>query len=150
MIEWFHAEYDERTEIDSMTVSLKLWQRAALLIIFPLICVLGFTYIYYGHRGMLCLFYESTGYYCPGCGSGRAVWSLLHGDWKGAFRHNLLLLPLGIPAAVVFLHEYIRLVFPGTRLKPIFVPQWLATGCVVLVFLFWILRNLSPFAFLAP
>ena len=121
-----------------------------LLIALPLLAALVSFYIYSGRYGMLCLFYESTGFYCPGCGSARAARALLHGDWKGAFRYNLLLIPLGIPAGVTFLHEYIRLVFPGLQLKPVFIPQWIATGILVLVVLFWILRNLAPFAFLAP
>ena len=61
-----------------------------------------------------------------------------------------LFLPLGIPALVVFLHEFFRVMIPGVNLKPIFIPQWLTTSCCVLIFLFWIARNLSPFSFLAP
>lgn len=129
---------------------LPRWQRAVLLVSVPLAVILAFVYIYFGHRGLLCLFYEKTGFYCPGCGSGRAIYALLHGDWPGALRPNLLVVPLGIPAAVIFLHEYARLVFPGMRLKPIFVPQWLAVACSILILLFWILRNLAPFVFLAP
>ena len=133
-----------------MNTAFKRWQRVTLLVSVPLLAVPVIAYIYSGRRGMLCLFYESTGFYCPGCGSARALESLLHGDWKGAFGHNLLLVPLGVPAAIVFLHEYLRLVFPGLQLKAVFVPQRIAAGCGILVILFWILRNLAPFAFLAP
>ncbi len=38
-----------------------------------------------------CTFLSLTGYKCPGCGSQRAIHSLLHGDVATAFRHNALL-----------------------------------------------------------
>ena len=88
--------------------------------------------------------------YCPGCGSGRALYSLMHGDWRGAFRHNCLFLPIGVPAVLVFLHEFLRVTIPSLQLKPVYIPQWLSVGCCALLFLFWLLRNLPAFAFLAP
>ncbi len=133
-----------------METKLKRWRRIVIGIGFPALVMFACWYIWSGSRGMRCIFYELTGLYCPGCGSGRALSSLMHGDWKGAFSHNLLFLPLGLPAAVVFLHEYFRIVIPGLHLKPVFVPQWLAADCCVLILLFWILRNLPMFAFLAP
>ncbi len=125
-------------------------QRLLLLIALPLLAAAVCAYLLSGRFGLRCLFYELTGLYCPGCGSGRAVLALMHGDWKGAFRHHPLLIPLGLPMLVIFLHEYLRLVFPGLRLKPVFFPQRLAFACLALIVLFWILRNLPPFAFLAP
>ena len=133
-----------------METKLKRWQRVAIGAGLPVGILAALFYIWSGRHGMRCVFYELTGLYCPGCGSGRALSSLLNGDWKGAFRHNMLFLPLGLPAAVVFLHEYLRLVFPGLRLKPVSVPQGLAAGCCALIFLFWVLRNLPMFSFLAP
>ena len=37
-----------------------------------------------------CPFYMLTGLKCPGCGSQRAIHSLLHLDFIGAIRYNLL------------------------------------------------------------
>ena len=133
-----------------MNRELKRPVRILLLAAVPVMAALVCFYIYTGRQGLRCWFYELTGLYCPGCGSGRACYALLHGDWRGAFRHNILFLPLGFPAALVFLHEYLRLLVPRLGLKPVTVPRRLAEGCCVLIFLFWILRNLPAFAFLAP
>ncbi|MDR2801840.1 MAG: DUF2752 domain-containing protein [Prevotellaceae bacterium] len=40
-----------------------------------------------------CPFYLLTGFQCPGCGSQRAIHSLLHLDFKQAFLYNPLLIP---------------------------------------------------------
>ena len=133
-----------------MEKTLTRRQRLLLLVALPLLAAAVFGYLRAGRFGMRCLFYELTGLYCPGCGSGRALLALLRGDWKEAFRHHPLLIPLGLPMLLIFLHEYLRLVFPGLRLKPVFFPPRLAAFCLALIVLFWILRNLPPFAFLAP
>ncbi len=133
-----------------MNRQLKLWQRIALLVCLPVLIVLACAYVYSGRHGLRCVFYELTGLYCPGCGSGRALYALMHGDWKGAFSHNVLFLPIGIPAALIFFHEYFRVIFQGLHWKPVFIPQWLAVSCCTLILLFWVLRNIPVFMFLAP
>ena len=40
-----------------------------------------------------CPFYLLTGFQCPGCGSQRAIHSLLHLDFKQAFLYNPLFMP---------------------------------------------------------
>lgn len=40
-----------------------------------------------------CPFHERTGLLCYGCGSTRALQSLLHGEWEASLHYNLLLLP---------------------------------------------------------
>ena len=100
--------------------------------------------------GMKCWFYQLTGLYCPGCGSGRAVYALLHGQVFRAIRYNILLFALGVPCVLVVLHEYLRLVFPRLRLKPAAFSRPVQILCLAVVFGFWILRNLPWFSFLAP
>ena len=133
-----------------MNKEMKRWQRLALLLGLPILIALACAYVYCGYHGLRCIFYELTGLYCPGCGSGRALYSLMHGDWRGAFGHNCLFLPIGVPAVLVFLHEFLRVTIPSLQLKPVYIPQWLSVGCCALLFLFWLLRNLPAFAFLAP
>ena len=98
----------------------------------------------------LCLFYELTGLYCPGCGSGRAALALLHGRVGEAFGHNPLFMLLAPFLAYVLVREYLRFVFPGFGLKPTRLPAWAGPAALVLILAFWVLRNLPAFAFLAP
>ena len=60
----------------------------------------GALYLYFmgpGNIPLICVFHEVTGLYCPGCGAGRACYSILHGQFLEAFCYNPLmtvLLPL--------------------------------------------------------
>lgn len=87
-----------------------------------------------------CPFYELLHLYCPGCGTTRAAYSLLHGDPAGAWRCNPILLPSLLFAASLFL-------MPERAGKTVAVRSY-----IVLLALFWILRNLPfyPFTLLAP
>ena len=58
-----------------------------------------------------CIFYHTTGWECPGCGSQRALHALLQGHIMEAWSY-ILLLP---PALVLIL--LILLLPPGSRLK---------------------------------
>ncbi|MEO5628158.1 MAG: DUF2752 domain-containing protein, partial [Thermomonas sp.] len=90
-----------------------------------------------------------SGWYCPGCGSTRALHALLHGDLPQALAMNPLLV-IAMPLLAWMALNAAGATMPGRRLllpwagKPRF---WL----VVLV-VYWILRNLPwmPFAWLAP
>lgn len=115
----------------------------------PALIFLGLRWLRRGGH-LLCVFYELTGLYCPGCGSGRAARALLRGDLAAAFGHNALAFLLGLPCAGILLWEYLRLVFPGLRLKQTRLPGWTARAALALILTFWLLRNLPTFAFLAP
>ena len=116
----------------------------------PAAIVLVCLGVYSGRLSVPCVFFETTGLYCPGCGSGRAIYALLHGRVREAFFDNMLLFVLGIPAAGILLWEYLRLVFPSLRLKPVFLSRTAAVICAALVFGFWIARNIPVLAVLAP
>ena len=45
-------------------------------------------------KWLICIIYALTGYYCPGCGAGRACYCILHGQIYQAFRYNPLLVLL--------------------------------------------------------
>jgi hypothetical protein len=48
--------------------------------------------------GPPCVFHLLTGLYCPGCGGTRAILALLAGNVGLAFRENVLLMGVAIPA----------------------------------------------------
>ena len=87
-----------------------------------------------------CLFHEWTGLYCPGCGSTRALYALLHGDLKTSLHDNLLLIPAGLTAAALIVRPRIVLRRP------------VAVAIIAVVVGFAVLRNIpcAPFTALAP
>lgn len=87
-----------------------------------------------------CPFHALTGWWCPGCGSTRALHQLLHGHFAEAFRYN----PLAI-LAIPFL--LIAAVIPFWRKRAVLAPVWSWTA-LVLIIGFGILRNL-PWQYVA-
>lgn len=98
-----------------------------------------------------CPFHNLTGIYCPGCGSQRALHSLLHFDIAAVISYNFLFLP----AALFILYHYVHPVlnrFFGLKLPNLFYKNQTPWVIFALVILFWIARNLPwyPFSVLAP
>jgi hypothetical protein len=95
-----------------------------------------------------CPFLAVTGYYCPGCGSLRAVHDLAHGDVAGAVARNPLTV-LAVPLLVTLWVLWARRRVTG-RGRTWAAPAWSIWAMLVGVLLFWLLRNLTPFVWLAP
>ena len=98
-----------------------------------------------------CAFNALTGYYCPGCGSQRAIHNLLHLNIAGVVSNNFLFLPAVLAIAYHYLHPLLNNKF-GWKLPNILYKRytpWIIFGTVML---FWLLRNLPvyPFSVLAP
>lgn len=96
-----------------------------------------------------CPFYFLTGWFCPGCGSQRALSALLHGSIFEALHYNvimILFLPLLLYSAII---SFVNAGVQKMRLwyNPLFVKIVL-----IMVVCFWIFRNipLYPFSVLAP
>ena len=96
-----------------------------------------------------CLFHEMTGLYCPGCGSTRALYCLMHGEFREALRDNALVV-LALPLlGGIFLVRALR------HQPPIVARQsqlrWLGLLLAMIV-VFGVLRNVprQPFSWLAP
>lgn len=98
-----------------------------------------------------CPVYYLTGWYCPGCGSLRAIHQVLEGNLRGAWAMNPLTVMLLPFLAYGIASETFRLL-RGKGLPQIFIPgAWIQVLCALII-VFGIVRNLSlyPFHLLAP
>ncbi|OCX50760.1 hypothetical protein BEL04_18680 [Mucilaginibacter sp. PPCGB 2223] len=116
--------------------------------------IISLSYLYYRfnpqHYSFFpkCPFYTITGFDCPGCGSQRAIYCLLHGQLVQAVRFNLLLvlsLPFllvhfGHKAASVILKKDIRWRLLYRPLTPVVI--------FTVVLVFWIMRNVPAYPFI--
>jgi hypothetical protein len=98
-----------------------------------------------------CLFHLATGWHCPGCGSVRAAYELLHLHLAQAFGLNplfVLTLPLiAWAAGRQACRDFFQPDAPTTNL-----PSWFGWTYLAVVLAFWLLRNLpwEPVAWMAP
>ena len=125
-----------------------LWIGLTIIAALTLFCFDPNRYHFYP----VCVFHQTTGLLCPGCGSLRALYHLLHGRIAVAWRFNPLLvlsLPLITPFAAIWLLRKFR--DPVSPLSPRVV--WAFLLALLLVGLaFGVWRNLpgSPMAMLPP
>lgn len=96
-----------------------------------------------------CLFYEITGWYCPGCGISRMLLALGRGEFYQAFRYNPLLF-IALPVVVILLINWLYAKYYGKKSWYEKVPEWAWIALLVVVVVYGILRNLSMFSYLAP
>lgn len=86
-----------------------------------------------------CVFLLLTGYKCPGCGSQRAIYHLLHFNVGAAFKENMLLV-LSIPLVVLLIYtELVRKTKSAFYLKVN--SKKLIVGYFIVVVLWSVLRN---------
>ncbi len=92
-----------------------------------------------------------TGWYCPGCGSLRAIHQLLHGNLQAAWAMNPLAV-IFLPFVAYGLASRALLEVSGHELPRFFVPAFYIRALGIIVILFAIARNLPlyPFNLLAP
>lgn len=98
-----------------------------------------------------CPFHFITGLYCPGCGSQRALHCLLHLDFAGTVRYNLLFLPAALFILYHYSHKLMNRLF-NWRLPDLFYKKSTPWVVLVIVIVFFVIRNLPwyPFSILAP
>jgi len=89
-----------------------------------------------------CLFYKLTGYQCAGCGSQRAIHSLLHFDIVSAFKYNLIVVPAIFLIALLIYLEH----FGGKKRFPKLHRKLSSTKFIVAIIIvivaYWLLRNI--------
>lgn len=86
-----------------------------------------------------CLLYSLTGYKCPGCGSQRAIHSILNGNFIEAIKYNAFLM-VAIPLIVFYLlHEYTNII--PERVGNVMANPITIILIGVIIVSWWILRN---------
>ncbi len=90
-----------------------------------------------------CPFYAITGYQCPGCGSSRAVYSIMHGNWKQAWQLNPALFIGVVLIILLLLAQFLRSRYTiWWRIDRFFRSEWFIWGLFVSIVLWWIFRNI--------
>nr|WP_296957338.1 DUF2752 domain-containing protein [uncultured Mediterraneibacter sp.] len=129
--------------------------RVLLAGIIVLLAGIATVYLYFHnpHQYPLpCIFYLMTGFYCPGCGTGRACYSILHGQFLKAFCYNpvtVVLLPfIGLYIAA----RAIDWIWTGGNHVDCRINEKMLIAVLVFVLLFGVMRNLPfyPFSLLVP
>jgi len=98
-----------------------------------------------------CMFYKLTGLFCPGCGFLRAFHQLLHFNLIRALDYNCLSVFL-LPLIIIELLNEIVFRIQKRKIYQLFIPQKFIFVLLILIILFFILRNIPeyPFDILAP
>ena len=95
-----------------------------------------------------CPFRMLTGLQCPGCGSTRACYQLLHLHPLAAFKLNPLML-LTLPFIVYGFLGFTRSAITGEPQRRVFIPSiyiWMWLGAMIF---FWIFRNTPWYPFVS-
>lgn len=132
------------------------WLRCGAILGVGLALCAGIVYLYaFNPAGSgfypPCMFRMLTGYYCPGCGTARTLHQLLHGNLMAAVRLNVLTVILLPPLAYAMLSIGLQ-TFGKKPLPTVFIPASWIWALLVVILLFWGLRNIPypPFSYLAP
>ncbi len=100
--------------------------------------------------GIPCIFYQITGFYCSGCGSSRALRSIIHFDFYRALRYNAIF-TLAFPfLAVYFIALAVGYVKFGKDKISGKIPMAIVWIFITTALIYGILRNIPAFSFLAP
>ncbi len=117
--------------------------RRLVIIGVPVIVLASFVFLYFTAEDIAaklpqCLFLKYTGMYCPGCGSTRAVLSVLHGRFIMALRYNLGLCALAVICVLCYF-EYVL----NKKILPRSPWFWIVFGIILV--LYYVFRNFISF-----
>lgn len=119
--------------------------KLALLAISGLFIYYFFNAIY--HFSIPCPIKTITGYYCPGCGITRLLFSLIKLDFYQAFRYNPLVFILIILTIIYFILKiFLKMIWK----KDLIISQWIYYILIVILIFYGILRNIPGFEYLTP
>jgi hypothetical protein len=95
-----------------------------------------------------CPFRLLTGLQCPGCGSTRACYQLLHLHPVAAFKLNPLFM-LTLPFIIYGFLGYTKSAITGHPQRRVFIPSFYLWAWLVLMIFFWIFRNTPWYPFVS-
>jgi len=95
-----------------------------------------------------CPFRLVTGLQCPGCGSTRAFYQLLHLHPIAAFKFNPLIM-LTLPFLIYGFLGFTKSAITGKPYRRLFVPPIYLWAWLVLMIFFWIFRNTPWYPFVS-
>ncbi len=130
--------------------------RIGIMMLILVILLAGALFLYYHNpnRGLMlaCPVRFFTGFYCPGCGAGRACYALLHGEWYQAFRYNPMLIIILPWLMLYYIACGIQWLIYGKERISNHIPERIPVLILILFLLYGIVRNIHmyPFVLLAP
>jgi hypothetical protein len=95
-----------------------------------------------------CPFRLLTGWQCPGCGSTRACYQLLHLHPLAAFKLNPLMV-MTLPFIVYGLLGFTKSAITGKPHRRVFIPTFYLWAWLALLVFFWIFRNTPWYPFVS-
>lgn len=136
-------------------IRVKRSRRAALAGVVFAAALAGALYLYFHdpyQYPLPCIFYFLTGLYCPGCGAGRASYSLLHGRILDAFSYNPLMTILLPFIGLYVVARGMDWVLTGKNHVDRRISVKLLVAVLILILVYGVLRNIPvfPFELLAP
>ena len=115
-----------------------------LKLILILIISIGYYFLnLFYNFSIPCIFNKITGFYCPGCGITRMLFSIMQLRFYQAFRFNPLVFILLILSII---YCFFKLILK----KDIYISNKTYIILLIITILFGILRNISFFKFLQP
>ncbi len=91
----------------------------------------------------VCPFRALTGFTCPGCGSTRALYHLVHGELTAAFQLNPLLI-VSLPLLLYALIRHTNIVLRGQPIRGNTLHPKYIWALFSIILFFWVFRN-TPF-----
>ncbi|MGA9212761.1 DUF2752 domain-containing protein [Kaistella sp.] len=126
---------------------MKILKKNYRFILITLIIGSGLLFYYFinpeSSRFLLkCPFKYTTGFDCPGCGSQRAIYAALHGEFRQAFSYNPLFI-IAIPYVFVgILFEWFGLKYSFPKIRKILFGKTAIYVIAAVIILFFIFRNI--------